>query len=76
MGENYIHILTSFLADLLEKKKITLEEVVAVVKVFEPVCESIHNRSDLIVFLNSFVSRLPQLEELKVQLMDQNHVFK
>lgn len=76
MAENYIHILTNFLADLLEQKKITLEEVAAIVKIFEPVCESVHNRSDLVAFLNNFAGRLPQLEELKSQLMDPNYIFK
>ncbi len=73
--ENYIQIFTTYLANKLEKGEISLPAVMALVKEFEKRCDNIHNRSDLIAFINVVVGRLPQLDELKQQLQDPNFIF-
>ena len=75
MKENYINIFTSFLADLLEKEKIALEDVAGLVKVFEPISTMVQTREQLIYFLGKYIDVYPQLEELKLRLLDSNYNF-
>lgn len=76
MNENYINILTGFLGEALENKKITLPEVVALLKEFEPICERIQNRKDLMNFVDFYTPKIPYLKVLKEQLQDETHIFK
>lgn len=75
MNENYINILGKFLADLLEANKISLKEVVKIMKAFEPVCEDIKSREQLITFLQPFSEYYWELKTLIKQLMDKDHKF-
>ena len=75
MEENYIQIFTTFLAGLLEKEKIALEDVVGLVKVFEPISSYVKNREQLSYFLSKYVDKYPQLKELQNQLADPNYKF-
>ncbi len=76
MAENYINIFSRFLADLLEDKKITLKDAVIIMKSFEPVCETIHSREDLVKFIDKYVGYYWEIKELRNQLMDKNHKFE
>jgi hypothetical protein len=75
MKENYINIFTSFLAGLLEKGQISLEDVGGLVKVFEPISPMVQSRKQLATFLGKYTEVYPQLEELKKQLLDDNYQF-
>ena len=75
MEENYINIFTSFLGKLLEEGKIKLEDVGGLVKVFQTVAIRVKSRKQLIFFLDQFISKYPQLEALKNQLLDNNYKF-
>ena len=74
--ENYISIFTNFLADQLEKEKITLPIVVGLVKDFEPICETVTSRTQLIAFLEKYLNQHPQLAELKINLENPKYIFK
>lgn len=75
MEENYIHIFSEFIGKLLEDKKITLKDAVLIMKAFEPVCESIHSRADLVKFIDEYVGFYWELKELRNRLMDKNYQF-
>jgi len=74
MEENYVQIYCSFVADILEQSKITEEEMAILIQEFAKVAESIHSREDLLQFLHEFRD-YPELQPLKMQLEDKNHVF-
>ena len=73
--ENYINIFSKFLGKLLQDEKITLKDSVIIMKAFEPVCEDIHSREDLVKFIDQYVGYYWELKALRNQLMDKSHQF-
>ena len=74
-NENYINIFSKFLGKLLQDGKVTLKDSVIIMKAFQPVCESIHSREDLVKFIDKFVGYYWELKTLRNHLMDRNHKF-
>jgi len=75
MQENYIQILSTFLAVMLEEKKIELKDVIEILKDFEPICDNIRSREDLVEFLDKHIDKYYELKELKKQLKNKNYIF-
>jgi len=75
MEENYIHIFTSFLVDVMQEKKLTIQDAYKLLRGFEKVCEDMKTRQDLINFINVNLENFPELELLKTRLMDASFVF-
>ncbi len=73
--ENYISIFSKFISKLLKEERITLKDAVIIMKSFEPVCESIHSRADLIKFIDKHVGYYWELKSLISDLKNPNHQF-
>lgn len=73
--ENYINIFSKFVGKLLQDKKISVKDAVIIMKAFEPVCEEIHSREDLVKFIDKYVGYYWELKTLRNQLVDINHFF-
>jgi hypothetical protein len=76
MEENYIHIFSVFVAELLEQGKLEVKDAYFLMSEFEPVCEDVQNRQALVSFLEEYIPKFGELKELKRQLLDSNHIFK
>jgi hypothetical protein len=75
MAENYIHIFSKFIGNLVQDQKITLKDAVIIMKAFEPICESIQTRQDLINFIDKYVGYYWELRTLRDKLSDPNYKF-
>ena len=75
MAENYINIFSVFLAEMLRAGRLEVKDAVVLMKDFEPVCEDIKSRQDLIAFLDKYVQKYWELKELKQRLLDNNYHF-
>ncbi|MEK7618066.1 MAG: hypothetical protein AAB410_02875 [Patescibacteria group bacterium] len=75
MEENYINIFSKFIGKLLQDQKISLKDMVIIMKAFEPVCEQVKSREDLVKFIDKYVGYYWELKTLRNQLMDINHKF-
>ena len=75
MEENYINIFSKFIGKLLQDQKISLKDMVIIMKAFEPVCEKVKSREDLVKFIDKYVGYYWELKTLRNQLMDINHKF-
>ncbi len=73
--ENYINIFGRFIGKLLQDEKIKLRDAVIIMKAFEPVCEDIHSREDLIKFIDKHVGYYWELKSLISELKNPNHKF-
>lgn len=75
MEENYINIFSKFIGKLLLDEKISLKDMVIIMKAFEPVCEQVKSREDLVKFIDKHVGYYWELKTLRNQLMDINYKF-
>ena len=75
MEENYIHIFSYFIGQLMEQKRIELKQAYFLMAEFEQVCDGIKTRADLISFLDQHAAKYWELKELKKQLLDSNYSF-
>ena len=75
MSENYIHIYTSYISDVFQRNKFSVQDVYELLAEFEKVCEHVQNRQALVVFIDSYLAKYPQLQELKNRLLDPEFIF-
>jgi hypothetical protein len=73
--ENYINIFCKFVGKLVQDGKLTVKEGFAVLRIFEPECEKITSRHDLINFIDTKLGYYWELKALRQQLADPNHKF-
>ncbi|MBI3232162.1 MAG: hypothetical protein HYZ51_03740 [Candidatus Doudnabacteria bacterium] len=75
MKENYINIFSKFIGELLQDGKITLKDSVIIMRAFEPVCESVQSRQDLVNFIDQHVGYYWELKILRNQLLSNSYKF-
>ncbi len=75
MPENYIHIFTVFIGELVRDERITLEDAQRILTAFLPVCESVTTRAQLIAFIDTYIPVYWELKELKEKLLDSYYIF-
>ena len=73
--ENYINIFCKFVGKLVQDGKLTVKEGFAVFRIFEPECEKIKSRQDLINFIDTKLGYYWEIKVLRQQLADPNHKF-
>jgi hypothetical protein len=71
--ENYIYIFCSYVAERANDQRLSGAEAVFLMSEFEPVCEEIKSREQLLTFISQYLDEFPELEELKEKL--QNPVY-
>ncbi len=76
MPENYIHIFTVFIGQLVTSERMSIEDAQRILKAFLPVCESVTTRQQLIEFIERHSPIYWELKELKEKLLDPNYIFK
>jgi hypothetical protein len=75
MQENYIHIYTSFLSDLLTNKELTFTQTHDLLQSFAKHHQTIQDRQALIQFLDRYIFYYPQFKLLKDRLLDEAYKF-
>ena len=75
MEENYIHIYSVYMAELLQEKKADLKRVYEMMKLYVPFLETVKSRGELIVFVDQNLGEFRELQDLKVRLEDPNYQF-
>ncbi len=75
MEENYISIFCLFLSNLVKEKRMVVPDAIFLMREFEPVCAKIKSRQDLLSFIEPFCEKSSDLQVLKKQLLDSNHIF-
>ena len=73
--ENYISILCKFIGNLVYDHKLSFKDAIIILRTFEPVCEKIKSRQDLVGFIDKYVGYYWELKTLRNQLMDSQHKF-
>ncbi len=75
MNENYIHIYTSYISEVFQQNKLSVEDIYKLLSEFEKICEKVHSRQELVAFMDPLVVKYLPLQELKNRLLDQGYVF-
>ncbi len=76
MEENYIHIYSVYMAELLQEKRADLKRVYEMMKIYVPFLETVKSRNELIAFIDENLQGFPELQELKDRLQDPAYQFK
>jgi|GEM_PF-3435940 len=75
MEENYIHIFSVYMSELMKEGKISPADLMDLIKDFLPICEEVHSRQQMVDFLDQHMVKFSFLLPLKEQLLDSHHIF-